>query len=155
MTITASVVITQTTPFGPAAVFGATKQEIVLEFAVNVSTMAEVEERVSSLIRAGLAPDASERAFEAAYGLPPTVDASGDLRPLDEVHTEEEIRSVVSRADLGGPVVGPSSHPEYRTPERMAGGKHSGDCQCSRCVEPDAPDDTPSPIVVPPFDAPS
>jgi hypothetical protein len=123
VTITATVVIKRTEPHGPAGIFGATKTEVVLQFDVNVSTLAEVHERVASLLRAGLAPDASERAFDAAYTMPPTVDA--DL--LTGAEIAEQINTAV---------------PDGR-------GKHSGACRCSACAEPDAPDDTPDPIRIP------
>jgi hypothetical protein len=76
VTITATVVIKRTEPHGPAGIFGATKTEVVLQFDVNVSTLAEVHERVASLLRAGLdvTVDAPETEPFDSGSLPPTVD---------------------------------------------------------------------------------
>lgn len=126
--ITTTVVIKHkhTVPHGPGAVFGATKTDIVLQFEVGASTLAEVEERVAALIRAGLAPDASERAFDAAYSgpldpipgteipLPPTVRDSGDLDTRTRLGVDDDETAEV---------------PDGR-------GKHSGNCRCKGCAEP-------------------
>lgn len=71
-----------------------------------------------------------------------------------------ERASVVSRSDLRGPLMGDGSDkPPLQTMWRntggqetpgswlpTSGGKHSGDCQCSGCVAPDADELRPIPI---------
>lgn len=134
---------------GLPGLVGGTINREALSFTVYVDTLDEVEYRVADTIRAGLAVHPSKQLFNkrpkeqlfnkgtmvAGEGrtktkLPPTVEDSGDLT------TERDIQAMADKAAGDGIGCWPPVTDGLPS-EPMKGGKHSGNCSCKGCEEPD------------------